>query len=424
VTDVTPTAPTGPGAPWRRPGLEAYACDAAAFDGLRAALTQGVFGPEHGRLAAPPGPLVRPPVELAALDPAARARLTAAGEAALAAGRIGAVILNGGMATRFGGGAKGVVPVVRDVPSASFLAVKLADLARRGHAAGRPIPLALMQSFATADATAAHLAAIGWAGLAEADVRCFDQSLLPRVLPDGTPLLALPEAGAVDDERLYCAPGHGDVLERVRQSGVLAWLRGRGVEHVLLSNVDNLGATPDPLLVGLHLAHAEAGLGVTVEVVARAPGDAGGGVGAIPRAAAIAGGGPDRAAPAVGAAVDVIVEGFRLPPGTDLGAMPYFNTNTLWLSCDVLARTVPLTWFAVRKAIAWPTTHGRGPTLDVIQFERLVGQVTESERTGYVVVPRPARFLPIKTRDELEAHAEPLAEMARAAGLLPALPPA
>jgi UTP--glucose-1-phosphate uridylyltransferase len=39
----------------------------------------------------------------------------------------------------------------------------------------------------------------------------------------------------------------------VRDSGVIEALPARGVEHVLVSNVDNLGATLDPLVLGAHL---------------------------------------------------------------------------------------------------------------------------------------------------------------------------
>ena len=68
------------------------------------------------------------------------------------------------------------------------------------------------------------------------------------------------------------APGHGDLLDAIRRSGTLASLRERGVEHVAVSNVDNLGARLDPVVLG---AHVLAGRPMTAEV-ARKEGDMGG----------------------------------------------------------------------------------------------------------------------------------------------------
>ena len=52
------------------------------------------------------------------------------------------------------------------------------------------------------------------------------------------------------------APGHGDLFQALRRSGTLAALRERGVRVVTVSNVDNLGARVDPVVVGMHLAAA------------------------------------------------------------------------------------------------------------------------------------------------------------------------
>jgi UTP--glucose-1-phosphate uridylyltransferase len=312
---------------------------------------------------------------------------------ALKAGKVAILVLNGGMATRFGGGAKGVVPVVPGHGRVSFLAIKLAEVRQRAQSLGTGIPVVLMHSFATQGASQGHLAEIDWAGLPERDRDWFAQSIMPRVLPDGTPLQELPEAADLPDTTLYSAPGHGDTLGRFRQSGVLSRLRARGVEHVLVSNVDNVGASLDPVVLGAHL---EGGAGVSVEVVRRADGDAGGCVARLPDG------------------VDAIIEGFRLPEGVDVADYPHFNTNTLWLSADAVDRDIELTWFAVRKAIDWP---GR-KQLEVVQFERLIGQVTEFVPSAYLEVDRERRFLPIKTRGDLSAAEPELRKFAAQTGLL------
>ncbi len=72
-------------------------------------------------------------------------------------GRIAQVVLAGGMATRFGGVVKGAVEAL---DGRSFLSWKLGETARLGDALGAEIPVALMTSFATADETRAHVAAL------------------------------------------------------------------------------------------------------------------------------------------------------------------------------------------------------------------------------------------------------------------------
>ncbi|MBZ5708970.1 UTP--glucose-1-phosphate uridylyltransferase [Nannocystis pusilla] len=371
-----------------RPSVADIAFDAALFDALRGALARGELSPTRSRLPAPPRPLGEGDLlDLDRVD--ARPRWRERGEAALGARKVAALILNGGMATRFGGVVKGVVPVLPDRPDLSFLAVKLAGVRAAG------VPAVVMHSFATAAASGDHLATIGWSGVPAGDRLEFLQSLLPRVLPDGTPLLSLPGADVLPDTTVYAAPGHGDTLRRVRDSGVVAELRARGVEHVLVSNVDNLGASLDPTILGAHLEAVEAGAELSVEVVPRAPDDAGGCVAEVD-------GRP------------IIVESFRLPPGTALDQYPHFNTNTLWISLAALERTHPLTWFPVERTIEWP---GR-EDMSVVQFEQLIGQLTEFARTACLRVDR-RRFLPIKTRADLARARPAMAEIVRGVGLDP-----
>lgn len=369
-----------------RPSVAHAAFDAVQFAELRAAWLAGTLSPERARLAAPPERLTAADlVDLGRLDAATRARLVARGEAAIAAGEVAALVLNGGMATRFGGAVKGVVPVLPGPQAPSFLGVKLAGL--------RGVPVVLMHSFATAAASAEHLAAIDWSGVHAGDRLEFEQSLLPRLHSDGTPLTEVEEAALWSDTLVYAAPGHGDTLRRLRDSGTLEKLQARGVRHVLVSNVDNLGATLDPLLLGAHLEACERGGSLSVEVVLRDPEDAGGCVAAV-------------------AGRPQIIEGFRLPPGESLADYPHFNTNTLWVAIEALTREHPLSWFPVRKNIDLPD----GSTRAVVQFEQLIGQLSEFVATTCLLVDR-GRFLPIKSREELAAAAPQIAALARAAGL-------
>lgn len=389
-----------------RPSVRSYSFDNAQFSALQAKVGSGCLDPKANRLSRAPQPLTEAPVDLrpgATEAEGLRDRLVAKGRAAIEAGSVAILVLNGGMATRFGGGAKGIVPVVPGHDDVSFLAIKLAEIKQRAEALGGSIPVVLMHSFATEGPSEEHVSKIGWGGIPEADRYSFSQSIMPRVLSGGTPLQDLPEASDLPATALYSAPGHGDTLGRLRGSGVLRKLRERGVEHILVSNVDNVGASLDPFILGAHIEKVDQGAGISVEVVRRVDGDAGGCIAQL----------PSNGRPA-------IIEGFRLPEGTDLADYPHFNTNTLWLCASSVDVDIPLTWFAVRKKVDWPAgtrelTDGK---LEVVQFERLIGQATEFIPSAYLDVDRERRFLPIKTREDLGAAEGEMTRFANEAGLL------
>ena len=143
-----------------RPSVAHAAFDADLFTTLRQELLTGALSFERARLAEAPGPLERSALtSLVSLDEASRTRLRIRGEAAIDSGKVAALVLNGGMATRFGGVVKGVVSVVPGYKAMSFLAVKLAGL-RAVAALGGRVPVVVMHSFATAAASREHLAAI------------------------------------------------------------------------------------------------------------------------------------------------------------------------------------------------------------------------------------------------------------------------
>lgn len=365
-----------------RPSVSGFPFDHARFAHLQERFRDGELGVERNRLARAPD-AIDASKDLTVVPDAATAAaetMAAEGARALRAGKIAMLVMNGGMAMRFGGVAKGTVPVLADRPE-SFLHVKLGLSARLAQSLRARIPTAVMHSFATQAASETHLGEIDWAGVALDDREPFVQSIMPRVALDGEPLMRSERAADLEDTEVFAAPGHGDTLTRIRDSGALARLRERGVEHVLVCNVDNLGARIDPLHVGAHLRAVEEGARVSVEVVRRREGDAGGCIARIE-------GRP------------VIVEGFRLPEGTDLAQYPHFNTNTLWFSLDALDGGIPLDWFAVRRSL---TPKAGGAPIDMVQFEQLIGQATEHLPTRFLEVDRDARFLPIKTRDDLAA---------------------
>lgn len=272
------------------------------------------------------------------------------GAAALARGDVGVVVLAGGMATRFGGVVKSVVPVA---DGKSFLRVKVADV----RAVGANAPIYVMTSAATHDRIVQQVEEEGLTG-----VECFPQFASLRLTPGGELFL---EGGKPS----WYATGHGDLTFALRASGVLGRFRAAGGKLLYMSNVDNIAATLDPAVIGAHLA---SGAAMTAEVVRKEPGDRGG-------------------APARVSGRPQIVEAFRFPPRFDQDSLPLFNTNSFVFSADTIDRDFDLTFFRVEK-----TVNGQA----AIQFERLVGQLTAFLPSHFLEVPR-SRFLPVKDPEEL-----------------------
>jgi UTP--glucose-1-phosphate uridylyltransferase len=293
---------------------------------------------------------------------AARARELGAG--AIGRGELAAVVLAGGMATRFGSQVKGLAPVLegRDL---TFLDLKLADLARLG------VEVTLMTSFATHDALAEAVRGTG--------VQIAPQLVSLRLQADGSLFL---EDGAPSPH----APGHGDLADALELSGALDRYRRNGVRTLFVCNVDNVGATLDPVLAGLH---RELGGAVTAELVSKRPGDAGGL--------------PVRRADGSLA----IAEAFRVPDDFPHESFPLFNTNTLWIDVDALEAEADYTWCVARKSV---------DDREAIQLERLVGELTWWNPSRYVHVPREglaSRFVPVKDPDDLAAAQEQIAAICR-----------
>jgi UTP--glucose-1-phosphate uridylyltransferase len=348
--------------------LDRYSFDAETFAMLRARVASGELSPESNVV---PGTVEPPREDDLTLLPEpgsdAWAHAREIGLEALARGRVAQVVLAGGMATRFGGVVKGAVEAL---DGRSFLSWKLGETGALGEALGRELPVALMTSFQTDAETRAHVAA-----LRVPEPLWFTQSVSLRLTGDGDLFL---ESGRPSPY----APGHGDLVDAIRSSGTLAALRARGVEHVAISNVDNLGARLDPAVLGAHLV---AGREMTSEVAAK-EGDMGG-------------------APARVDGRPGLLEGPQFPAGFDQRRIRVFNTNSATIALDALDREFALPWLYVRKQV-----EGR----DAVQLERLYHHVSWELSTTFLEVPRSGprgRFFPIKEPADLERSRAGLREL-------------
>jgi UTP--glucose-1-phosphate uridylyltransferase len=292
------------------------------------------------------------------------AEFSGRGEEELRAGALAVCVLAGGMATRMGGVVKALVEAV---PGRTFLDLRLAERERVGKAYGKAPPLWLMTSEAT-DGPIRDALGDRHDGSA---IATFEQHVSLRLTPEGELFRD------ADGEPSVYATGHGDLPDALAESGLLDGFVAGGGRWLWISNLDNVGALEtDPAIVGWHRERAAV---CTSELADKRPGDKGGG-------------------PVLHDGRPIVCEHFRLPKGFDADAIPVFNTNTFLVDAQKLqALSMKWTYVRVDKDVG-----GR----KAVQFERLVGEMTEALRPSFLRVPRDgaySRFIPVKDRADLEA---------------------
>ena len=313
-------------------------------------------------------------------------RLARLGLDAIRGGELALCVMAGGMATRMGGVVKALVEAF---DGRTFLDLRLAENATWTARAGRPLPLWLMTSDATEGPTRAALAE----RRAPAHVATFTQDLGLRLTREGALFRG------EDSQPSTYAPGHGDLPDALRRSGLLSAFAGKG-KYVWIANLDNLGASVDAALLG-HFIETRAD--VLVEAAPKVAGDKGG-------------------IPVWADAVDEagqtkrrlqVLEEFRLPKDFDAAAVRVFNTNTFLVRADALLHArVQWSWFEVEKKVGDRTA---------VQFERLLQELTAAMPAAYVRVPRDgatARFLPVKDFEELARRQGEIRAVAKANGMV------
>ena len=169
------------------------------------------------------------------------------GEVLIRNGKTAAFTVAGGQGTRLGyDGPKGTLPVspIKKKPLFQLFAEQILGISKKYEVT---IPWYIMCSPLNLKATTAHFEEKNFYGLGEENIKFFAQGVMPATDFEGNLLRASQDSLALSPN------GHGGSLKALIDSGSVADMAKRGIEHVSYFQVDNpLVSTINPLFIGLH----------------------------------------------------------------------------------------------------------------------------------------------------------------------------
>lgn len=174
------------------------------------------------------------------------------GAKALAAGMVGVIVVAGGQGSRLGFEHPKGLFSIGPVSGASLLQIHLEKALAATRRYGAVVPVYLMTSPVTHDEQVDFLAEHKNFGVPAEDVLLFCQGTMPAVdAQTGRLLLAKKDS-------LFLSPnGHGGMVAALSESGAIADMRRRGIEHLFYAQVDNpLAPICDAEFIGHHLLAA------------------------------------------------------------------------------------------------------------------------------------------------------------------------
>ena len=291
--------------------------------------------------------------------------------------------LNGGLGTSMGmDKAKSLLPV-RDGKTFLDIIVEQVLAARRGTLSR--LPLLFMNSFRTREDTLAALEK--YPDLRVGDLPLdFLQNKEPKLRTDDLTPVEWP----ADPDLEWCPPGHGDIYTALQTSGVLQQLLDAGFKYASVSNSDNLGTVPSPVIASWF---ASTGAPYAAELCRRTAADRKGGHLAIRKSDG-----------------RLILRDTAQTPAeemdyfTDEHRHPYFHTNNLWFDLEQLDAVLTsrggvmgLPLIRNEKTVD-PADKSSTP---VYQIESAMGAAIEVFEGATAIVVGRDRFLPVKATSDL-----------------------
>jgi UDP-N-acetylglucosamine/UDP-N-acetylgalactosamine diphosphorylase len=311
------------------------------------------------------------------------------GEAALRAGKIGMILVAGGLGTRLGfDQPKGLFPL-GPISQRTLFQILIDKLRAVSQKFGRAIPLYIMTSPATHEVTAQYMEQNQNCGLSAKDLHLFQQGTMYAVDAQSFEIL-LSAPGEI-----FTGPdGHGGMLAALVKSGCLKEAQSRGIEHFFYGQIDNPMLTVcDPEFLGCHIL---SGSELTTQAVAKVdPAEKVGVLAAIEGCTQII------------EYVDLSPEQAqeRLPNGTlkfwaGNTAVHAFSASFL---ANMAASEAPLPFHISRKKVPFINREGlpiEPKEPNAIRFERFIFDLLPLAKNPLVVEVSPAEaFAPVKNDD-------------------------
>jgi len=318
-------------------------------------------------------------------------------------GEFAVVSFSGGMGSRWTNGAAVVKPVNPFVRMGNkfrtFIEIHLAKSAKTGQLCGRRIPHVFTTSYLTQNAIQTYLKNFNYFGYGDAlylspgmsvghrvypmerDLRFFWEEQLQQKMDDHVQKVQDSQRKALIDwsksmgegedysESVpilrFNPPGHWHEIPNLIKNGILARMirDNPRLNYLLCHNIDTLGASVDPCLLGLHI---KCGSCLTFEVTPRRIEDAGGGLANINGHIQL-------------------VEGLALPRDEDEYRLSYYNTLTNWISIDHL-----LGYFGLDRGLLLDAE--RSPDMKELLFKSI--RTIEKKIPTYVTIKNVTHLRP------------------------------
>jgi UTP--glucose-1-phosphate uridylyltransferase len=292
------------------------------------------------------------------------------------------VKLNGGLGTSMGLEAAKSLLEVRE--GLSFLDVIARQVLWAREEYGVKLPLIFMDSFRTSADTMEALA--GYDLPVDGLPLDFLQNKEPKLRADDL----TPVSWDAEPDLEWCPPGHGDLYTALRGTGLLDRLVEAGYQRVFVSNSDNLGATPDPQVAEWF---ARSGAPFAIEAVRRTPSDRKGG---------------HFARRTADGRIVLRETAQTLPEDADaladLSRHRFCSTNNLWFDLQAMREELDRRDGILGLALIKNTKTvdpGDPESPEVIQIESAMGAAIEVFDGAQLIEVTRARFLPVKTTNDL-----------------------
>lgn len=280
--------------------------------------------------------------------------------------------LNGGLGTSMGLSiAKSLIEVKNGL---NFLDIIVRQNLRLREESGGKVPLLFMNSFNTNRQTLDYLEK--YPELSGLTIPLsFTQNKYPRIRKEDYKPFISQENPAQN----WNPPGHGDIFQALKSSGVLEMLLDSGIEYAFISNVDNLGAVVDNRILNYLVTNK---VPFMMEVCTREAADRKGGHLAQTKDGLI------------------LREVAQCPAAErdcfqDISRYRYFNTNNIWLNLKEMSDKK----FILPLIVNPKTVEG----VDVLQIETAMGAAISMFKDSMAMIVPRLRFAPVKKTSDLLA---------------------